>query len=139
MIDHTGSQWPVYSAAAVWNESVAMNVGYRWYTNGCPNSNCVDFWDKDYGNTGWVGETFSSYYTGSDLFVTGSVHVDLNDYYSLTGSQLQTAVCHEMGHSIGMDHNDYTSSCLYFQDDTYVSRYPNSDDFQMLADIYYYG
>jgi hypothetical protein len=36
-MDHTGPQWPVYSAASVWNQSTAMDVGYRWYTNPCPS------------------------------------------------------------------------------------------------------
>jgi hypothetical protein len=139
MIDHTGPQWPVYQAAVVWDESTVMNVGYRWYTNGCPNSNCVDFWDADYGDTGWDGKTFFSYNTSTRRFISSGFHVDLNDHYSLNATQLQATACHEMGHAIGMDHNVYTTSCLYWQINTSVSNTPDSDDFSMLSQIYLHG
>lgn len=136
-LDHTSSQWPVYSAASVWNQSTSIDVGYRWYTNGCPGgAHCVHVYDAYYGATGWTGATSYTYNTNTLAFVEGSVVSKFNDTYSYSSKELQQTACHELGHALALGHNLYTSSCLYFETTDSASRYPADGDFSMLASIY---
>jgi predicted Zn-dependent protease len=75
-------------------------------------------------------------YFGNGQFVDGSVMLEFNDYYSYTSSELQQMTCHEMGHAIGLDHNFYKTSCLYYAVDPGASRYPANVDYSLLVTIY---
>jgi hypothetical protein len=138
-IDHTGPQWPVYSAVSVWNQSTAMDVGYRSSGSGCPSSSshCVQVYNADYGATKWTGRTTYQYNPTSRLFLDLSVMVQFNDYYSYNSAGLQQTACHELGHGLGLGHNLGTNSCLYFQlTNTQSTRYPATGDYLMLESIY---
>lgn len=109
ILDHTGPQWPVYSASQIWNQSTALDVGYGWYTNGCPSgAHCPNAYDANYGNTGWAGQESLVYDQNSGLIYEGTAWMELNDYYSYTSSELQQDACHEIGHMLALDHNFFS-------------------------------
>ncbi|GIH02314.1 hypothetical protein Rhe02_03810 [Rhizocola hellebori] len=140
-IDYTGADWPVYEAAVVWNQSTALNVGYRgpWACPG-PGYNCVDVNALNYyddcgpsapPNT-WVGCTD---YTISGLtIVDANIRIDTGFTSNLANNQKVT--CHEMGHALGLDHNVWNDSCLYYAPRMSTTVNPNWGDFAMLEDIY---
>jgi hypothetical protein len=131
-IDHTSAAWPVYEAVVKWNESTALDSGYRWYTNGCPNTHCVQVYNANYGNNGWVGSTSISL---SGTTITAAT-ILLNDYYPNTAKWHRETSCHEEGHALGLDHNLFESSCLYYTHTTNRSQYPGPGDWQVLHQIY---
>ncbi len=137
-LDHTGAQWPVYEAVVKWNESTAIDSGYRFSTS-CPSSaHCVDVYDRDYGATGWVGQTNFAF---NGLTITYAT-ISLNDHqasgYIPAGDAHwhRETSCHEEGHALGLDHNLFTTSCLYFQHTSSRSQYPGPGDWLMLDSIY---
>lgn len=44
--------------------------------------------------------------------------------------------CHEIGDTLGLDHNFYKTSCLYGTITTDSSRYPAAGDYSILEEIY---
>lgn len=138
-IDSTSDSWPAYSAAFVWNYSTALDVGYRWWTQGCPGSHCVNIGDYDYGPTGWSGNTSYSFNVSTREFLDdGSVWISLNDYYTYNEDGFMQTACHEMGHALGLAHNTYLAggSCLWYQTLNSGHRNPASGDYQVLEQIY---
>ena len=133
-IDYTSAAWPVYDSVVKWNQSTALDSGYRWYTKGCNSVNCAYVHNGSYGANGWNGHT-SVNHSGLDPRVILSAYIQLNDSYGLSTTEHRMVTCHELGHALGLDHNDYTSSCLfwYAQAGTTV---PNTGDFLMLDSIY---
>jgi hypothetical protein len=95
-----------------------------------------------YGNTGWLGVAGISIDANGHI-VTG--YTKLNDtYFSQafynTPAWKQSVTCQELGHNIGLDHQDEdfnnTSlfSCMDYQNPPFKS--PNHHDFDQLATIY---
>jgi hypothetical protein len=138
--DYTNSQWPVYEAAVVWNQSTALNVGYASRTASCPAGlPCVSvqqggFNDDCAGTTKWVGCTKLGLDATTRLITTAAVR--LNDLYASTYARNQMPVCHELGHALGLDHNLFKTSCMYGAADADVARTPHTGDFLMLESIY---
>ncbi|GIH04264.1 hypothetical protein Rhe02_23310 [Rhizocola hellebori] len=137
-LDHTGAQWPVYESVVKWNESIAIDSGYR-FSYSCPSSaHCVDVYNQDYGDIGWVGQAS---YTHNGLTRTAAV-VKLNDYtgagYIPSGDAHwhRETSCHELGHALGLAHNLFETSCLYHQHTANRSIYPGPGDWLMLDSIY---
>lgn len=132
-LDHTHSSWQVRASVAKWNESTAVNAVYRWYTSGCPVAyQCVDVYSGNYGSTPWAARTDYRYY--GRTFVAATIR--LNDYYATSSTDRRATSCHETGHGLGLDHNYYRSSCLFWQEDGYVTPYPGVGDWSVLHQIY---
>jgi hypothetical protein len=132
-LDHTNSSWRVWAAVKKWNESSAVVAAYRRYTSGCPVVNhCVNVYGGNYGHTGWAARTDLRFYGSSIVSAT----IKLNDYYATDAADRRATSCHETGHALGLDHNLYRSSCLYWQVDGYVTPYPGNGDWSMLHQIY---
>jgi hypothetical protein len=136
-LDHTGANWPVTTAVEVWNSSTVIDSWYRWYTQGCPNTSCVHVYNANYGNTGWTGLTTISY-NPSTLEIANGVPVKLNDYYGYNSDGYRQNACHELGHALGLGHNQLFSSgsCMYYQIVNNGKVAPSSGDYQMLNEIY---
>lgn len=132
-LDHSNSSWQVRASVRKWNESRAVAVAYRWHTAGCPVANrCVDVYGGNYGPTRWAARTDLRFYGSSIVAAT----VSLNDYYATDATDRRATSCHETGHALGLDHNAYRSSCLFWQVDGHVTPYPGGGDWSMLSQIY---
>lgn len=135
--DTSGAGWPVGTTASIWNNS--PNIHITRTTTSCPTSgqHCVYSTSGNYGAVSWDGQTSITY--NSNRFFYNGESVKFNDYYgnSYSPDQRRHVACHELGHVIGLDHNDVTSSCLYYRNSAAPATQPTSDDFNLiLREIY---
>jgi hypothetical protein len=112
--DHSSAAWPVASSVYKWNQTPNIDSLYLW--NKCPfqaGARCVDVFSANYGSSEeWVGLTTLHYATGQPgrLEEQGNF-VQLNDFYNVP-SRANVAV-HELGHALGLGHNDRPLNVLY--------------------------
>jgi hypothetical protein len=132
MMDHTGSGWPVTNVVVDWDRTWAVHPVYHWHTTYNCTTNCVHLHNANYGNTTWIGRAVL-YFSG--IIITDAL-VQLNDYHADTSWERRVTTCHEMGHTLGLDHNLFKTSCMYHQARSDVTRLPASGDFRMLESIY---
>jgi hypothetical protein len=108
-----------------------------------PTSGRVQVCNTTYGNNGWLGV--------AQIWVSG-VHitqgtVKLNDTYFNTATYNTTAwrnlvSCQEVGHTLGLDHQDESFSnanlntCMDYTNNPGTNQHPNSHDYDELASIY---
>ena len=72
-------------------------------------SNEVEMYDGFYGANEWVGQaTLNSIDSEGHI---GQATIQLNRSYSLTQSQKHAAINHEVGHTLGLAHEDGTVMC----------------------------
>jgi hypothetical protein len=72
-------------------------------------SNEVEMYDGFYGRTGWIGQA-----TLTSIDANGHIrdaYLQLNQSYSLTQSEKQATINHEVGHTIGLGHQTQTVMC----------------------------
>ena len=151
IVNSTTTDWDPYVTRAVadWSDSNRLNmVQSEGTTADRDRRQCrtpegaVRICNQDYGNTGWLGVAGISINTDGHI-VTG--YTKLNDtyfsqsYYN-TPAWKQSVTCQELGHNVGLDHQDEdfdnTSlfSCMDYQDPPY--QYPNAHDYEQLEAIY---
>lgn len=153
VVNSTTSDWDPYVMQAVgdWSNSSKLNMIED------PNSNdtssktrrrcnapagTVRICNLGYGQNGWLG------IAGISIDVEGHIvsgYTKLNDtyftwdYYN-TPDWKQSVTCQELGHNIGLDHQDENFdnqslfSCMDYQDPPY--QYPNAHDFDQLEAMY---
>lgn len=129
-IDHTSVLWPVSASAQRWNSTNRLGVYWRSPSQGCPGSNvgCVPVTEVSLPNAGWLGRT--SYTVVGDHF--GDVSIKLNTGVADAG-QKRWAACHELGHAIGLAHQNASDSCMTTGN---VANYPNGHDFDKIKGLY---
>jgi hypothetical protein len=113
-----------------------------------PTAGRVEVCSASYGNTGWLGL--------AQIWITGGVHivqgvVKNNDYYFGASSyqynnaaEMQHVICQEIGHTLGLDHQDTSGASLDTCMDYYhnksasdtLSTHPNQHDYDELQIIY---
>lgn len=152
VVNSTTPDWDphVAQAAADWSQSNVLNMVQD--TGGgtdsktrrqcrAPNG-AVRICNLTYGNTGWLG------IAGISIDAQGHIisgYTKLNDTYFATAyyntpDWKQTVACQELGHNIGLDHQDEDFdnaslfTCMDYQDPPFA--FPNAHDYEQLAEIY---
>jgi hypothetical protein len=108
----------------------------------------VEVCSASYGNTGWLGVA-TIWLTSGGHIVQGTVKN--NDYYFGSSSyqynntaEMQHVICQEIGHTLGLDHQDESgislNTCMDYYHNTSASdtksTHPNSHDYSQLSTIY---
>jgi hypothetical protein len=98
----------------------------------------IEVCNAKYGTTGWYGLTQIT--TSGDV-ITGA-SVKLNDSYRQTTEHKNMIACHEIGHALGLWHQDEIfgnpniNTCLDFTNQPASNQQPNSKDYWELEGIY---
>ena len=151
LINSTTSDWDKYVTQAVsdWSGSAKLNfTQVEGETDSKTRRQCsggsgtVRICNLGYGQNGWLGIAGISLDTNGHI-TTG--YTKLNDTYFATAyyntpAWKQSVTCQELGHDLGLGHQDEDfnntslKTCMDYQDPPY--EYPNAHDFEQLNTIY---
>ena len=147
--DNVTSAWDSYLNTTVsdWSQSTVLDLTK---VAGAAKGRCratagsVEVCNSTYGNNGWLGI--------ASISVTGGTHitqgtVKLNDTYMNTASYNTPAwrnlvMCQEVGHTLGLDHQDENfnntplGTCMDYSNDPTPNQHPDNHDYQELQSIY---
>ncbi len=103
----------------------------------------VQVCNAKYGNNGWLG--LASIWASGSHITKGTVKVN-DTYYSSapynTPEWRNLVMCQEVGHTLGLDHQDETfgnanlGTCMDYTNDPSTNQHPNKHDYEQLATIY---
>jgi hypothetical protein len=137
----SGSTWSAREIADVL--STAVVPGATNPKNCKPVSGRVEVCNSNYGYNGWLG--VAQIWVSGKHIVQGSVK--LNDsyfssaYYN-TSAWKNFVMCQEVGHTLGLDHQDEDfenanlDSCMDYTNDPTTNQFPNQHDYEELNLIY---
>jgi len=147
--DNVSSAWDGYLNTAIgdWSQSSVLNlvkVAGGTKPKSCrPTEGKMEVCNESYGNTGWLG--VAQIWLSSGHISQGTVKV--NDFYFSSGTYNSTAwrnlvMCQEIGHVLGLDHNDEnfnntpTGTCMDYSSDPGPDQHPNQHDYDTLDYLY---
>ncbi len=147
--DNVTGTWDSYlvTTSADWTASSVLNTaivsGSAKPRNCRPTSGRVEVCNATYGNTGWLGV---AQIWASGSHITQGV-VKVNDSYFNTAKYNTPAwrnlvMCQEVGHTLGLDHQDETfdnanlGTCMDYTNDPSTNQHPNKHDYDQLETIY---
>lgn len=154
--DNVSTAWDVYLAnvSADWSTSAVLDTtiasGAAKPRTCKPTTGRVEVCSERYGNNGWLG--IASIWVSGAHITKGSVKV--NDTYFNTKKYNTAAwrnlvMCQEVGHTLGLDHQDETfdnpnlGTCMDYTNDPDGTIYdqannehPNQHDYDQLEEIY---
>ena len=152
VINSTTSDWDDYVGLAISDWSMSSVLNMIEDTNGSTSnkdrrrckggSGTVRICNLAYGNNGWLGIAGISI-DSNDHITTG--YTKLNDSYFSTSyyntpAWRQSVACQELGHDVGLGHQDedFNNTSLFSCMDYQVPphEYPNPHDYDQLEDIY---
>jgi hypothetical protein len=133
-----------------WNRSTVLDVPI--IAGGTAPASCqmrsgtVQVCNAPYGSTGWLG---LAQLTVSGKIITAAT-VKLNDTYFNqprfnTNTWKNEVACQEVGHTLGLDHQDTNfnnpplGTCMDYSNDPTPNQQPNLADYQELQRIYLYN
>lgn len=151
IVNSTTSDWDAYVTQAVSDWSVSNKLNMVEDTSGATSKQVrrrcrggdgqVRICNLAYGEVGWLGVA------GISVDVNGHIttgYTKLNDTYFdqsfYDETWMQSVTCQELGHNIGLGHQDefFTNeplfSCMDYQNPPF--EYPNDHDYEQLALIY---
>jgi hypothetical protein len=147
--DNVTSAWDSYLSTSIsdWSQSTVLDMTR---VAGAAKGRCrgttgrVEVCNGTYGNNGWLGV--------ASISITGGTHitkgtVKLNDTYYNTPTYNTPAwrnlvMCQEIGHTIGLDHQDENfdnpnlGTCMDYTSNPSTNQHPNAHDYQQLQSIY---
>ncbi|MFT3893375.1 MAG: hypothetical protein QM730_17240 [Anaerolineales bacterium] len=147
--DNVSTQWDgnLNTAISDWSKSTVLDMtkvtGAANPKNCRPTSGRVEVCNAKYGNTGWLG--VAQIWASGSHITQGTVK--LNDTYFNTSTYNTTAwrnlvTCQEVGHTIGLDHQDENfdnpnlGTCMDYTNDPSTNQHPNQHDYDELQTIY---
>src|SRR3989338_11573679 len=147
--DNVTSQWDtsLQSASGDWSLSdvldTAVVAGQSNPKNCRATKGRVQIFNNRYGNNGWLG--IASIWVNGSHIAQGTVK--LNDTYFNTAKYNTPAwrnlvMCQEVGHTLGLDHQDENFSnpnlgtCMDYTSSPASNQHPNAHDYEMLETIY---
>ena len=147
--DNVSASWDSYlaTASADWSTSTVLNTtvvpGLSNPKNCKATAGRVEVCNSKYGKNGWLG--IASIWASGTHITQGTVR--LNDTYFLTAKYNTPAwknlvMCQEIGHTIGLDHQDEAfdnanlGTCMDYTSNPGTNQHPNSHDYEMLETIY---
>ncbi len=153
--DRLTDPWHLYLAttSADWNVSSVLHTtivpGTAVKRLCSATAGTVQVCNSKYGNNGWLG--IASIWASGDHITQGTVK--LNDTYFATSGYNTAAwrnmvMCQEVGHTLGLDHQDINqtnpdlldpagvASCMDYTNDPIQNQQPNAHDYEQLATIY---
>ena len=149
----TTAEWQNHlnQTASDWSSSTVLNttlgIGQAKRKNCRPTSGRDEICNANYGNNGWLGAATIWLQSGSSHIVQGTVKV--NDYYLGPGAtyaynntyEREHVMCQEVGHTLGLDHQDTSGAsygtCMdYYHSTDNTSTTPNAGDYDELLCIY---
>lgn len=146
--DNVSPAWDGYLATASddWSKSTVLDTGVVPGASSPKRCNAtsgrVQVCNSTYGRNGWLG--LASVWA-SDSHITQAT-VQLNDtYFNLPGYNTpawrQSVMCQEIGHTLGLAHNDedfntVIGTCMDYANDPTANQTPDTHDYEQLANIY---
>lgn len=137
--DVTGPDWPVGRATVKWNEASGIDSIYgSSSSSSCPASSYVVMVGEYKEADNVYGYAFVRPKSGDPDYHLRYAAVYLNNYYRSSSTQARKTTCHELGHVLGLDHRDTSSSCMRPGPAVAlsISIYPDSVDFADLKSLY---
>ncbi len=149
--DNVDAKWDSYlvTTSADWTKSAVLDTvivpGSASTVKRCNAlAGTVQICNSTYGGTGWLGI--------ASISISGGTHitqgtVKLNDTYFNT-AQYNTPAwrnvvsCQEVGHTLGLDHQDEVftnpdlNTCMDYSNNPAPNQHPNAHDYEQLATIY---
>jgi hypothetical protein len=148
--DNLSDTWkPILSTtSADWTKSTVLNTqidtGQAKGKNCRPTAGTGQVCNASYGNNGWLGL--------AQVWLTGGHHITqgvtkVNDTYFNRAPYNTTAwrnsvMCQEVGHILGLDHQDEDfdnpnlGSCMDYSNNPSSNQHPNQHDYEQLEAIY---
>lgn len=126
--DHTGPYWPVGRSSSSWNYGGSVRLIYgRSCRAGYP---CIHVYSK-WSSSAYIGTVYYAYSNG----IIYSAKITMNRRFNSSSYWLRKgATVHELGHAIGLNHDTYKTSVMYYR----VSRSsPSSYDYGVVRREYY--
>lgn len=131
-----------WSASSVLDTAIVPGLS-NTRKNCRPTMGRVEVCNGAYGKNGWLG--IASIWVNGSHITQGTVKV--NDTYFNTAryntpSWRQFVVCQEVGHTLGLDHqdeiftNENLGTCMDYTNDPSTNQHPNMHDYDQLETIY---
>lgn len=147
--DNVSAPWDSYLAKAStdWSISTILDTlivpGLTNAKNCRPSAGRVEICNSKYGNNGWLGIA-SIWASGSHIT---QATVKMNDSYFSTAAYnkpewKQFVICQEIGHALGLDHQDEDfgnpnlNTCMDYTNNPLSNQIPDAHDYAMLETIY---
>jgi len=154
--DNVSSAWDAYLAqtSSDWTASSVIDTaivaggtnatkGRNTPKNCLPTNGRAEVCNAKYGSNGWLG--IAQVWVSGTHITQGAVK--MNDTYFNTSSYNTPAwrnlvMCQEVGHVLGLDHQDEDFSnvalgtCMDYTSDPTPNQHPNQHDYDMLEEIY---
>jgi hypothetical protein len=148
--DNVSTSWDsvLGTTSSDWSQSRVLDTsivaGGAKPRNCRPTTGRVEVCNATYGNNGWLGV--------AQIWITGGTHitqgtVKVNDTYFNTSTYNTTpwrnlVMCQEVGHTLGLDHQDENfdnanlGTCMDYTRDPSTNQHPNQHDYDELEIIY---
>jgi hypothetical protein len=147
--DNVGTAWDSYLAttSSDWSISTMLDTtivpGASNVRRCNPTSGRVEVCNARYGSNGWLG--VAQIWANGSHITQGTVKV--NDTYFSTAAYNTPAwrnlvMCQEVGHALGLDHQDEAfdnpnlGTCMDYTQDPTSNQHPNQHDYDELESIY---